>query len=288
MKTRALAGLVAMLTASWLLYAYHDRFWYPPDEGNYAHVAQRILEGETLNLQVQDVHPGYINFVNAAALRLFGADLLSLRYPLVLAGLIQAAALFLIFPRHEPWRAAVAVIAATALGAIQFLNPTAHWQCLALVVLSIAALPASSRTARRLVGIGILIGVIALFRQLTGFLVGLGALDLPLVGGRRAAAPNRRTPSSDESSAASMAIALAAYLALASDLSGIVLFGIWPLVAACAADRPAAGTAARDCQDPRQRSVPGSSSQRCRSLPTMRGMDRSARGFRTSARQRSR
>ena len=229
MKTRALAGLVAMLTASWLLYAYHDRFWYPPDEGNYAHVAQRILEGETLNLQVQDVHPGYINFVNAAALRLFGADLLSLRYPLVFAGLIQAAALFLIFPRHEPWRAAVAVIAATALGAIQFLNPTAHWQCLALVVLSIAALPASSRMARRLVGIGILIGVIALFRQLTGFLVGLGALTFLLweAGSRSTEQTNAIL---GRVVAASMAIALAAYLALASDLSGIVLFGIWPLI----------------------------------------------------------
>ena len=87
-----------MLASVRLLYGYYDRFWYPPDEGNYAHVAQRILEGETLNLQVQDVHPGYINFVNAAALRLFGADLISLRYPLVLVGLIQAVALFLIFP----------------------------------------------------------------------------------------------------------------------------------------------------------------------------------------------
>ena len=229
MKTRALAGLVAMLTASWLLYAYHDRFWYPPDEGNYAHVAQRILEGETLNLQIQDVHPGYINFVNAAALRLFGADLLSLRYPLVFAGLIQAAALFLIFPRHEPWRAAVAVIAATALGAIQFLNPTAHWQCLALVVLSIAALPASSRMVRRLVGIGILVGVIALFRQLTGFLVGLGALTFLLweAGSRSTEQTNAIV---GRFVAASMAIALAAYLALASDVSGIILFGIWPLI----------------------------------------------------------
>ncbi len=115
-----------------LLYAFHDRFWYPPDEGNYAHVAQRILRGETLNLQVQDVHPGYISFVNAAALRVFGADLVSLRYPLVLAGLLQAAVLFFLFPREDPWRAAVATIALTALGAIQFLNPTAHWYCLAL------------------------------------------------------------------------------------------------------------------------------------------------------------
>ena len=116
-----------MVTTACLLYLYYDKFWYPPDEGNYAHVAQRVLQGETLNLQVQDVHPGYISFVNAAALRIFGADLVSLRYPLVLAGLFQAAVLFFVFHRQDAWRAAAAVVALTALGTIQFLNPTAHW-----------------------------------------------------------------------------------------------------------------------------------------------------------------
>ena len=134
MTKRGLAGVVAMLATSWLLYSYYDRFWYPPDEGNYAHVAQRILEGETLNLQVQDVHPGYINFLHAAALRVFGSDLISLRYPLVFVSLLQALVLFLVFPRHDPWRAAVATVALVALGAIQFLNPTAHWHCLALTI----------------------------------------------------------------------------------------------------------------------------------------------------------
>ena len=79
MSKRAPAAAVAMLATVFLLGTYYDRFWYPPDEGNYAHVAQRVLAGETLNLQVQDVHPGYINFVNAAALGVFGIDLVSLR-----------------------------------------------------------------------------------------------------------------------------------------------------------------------------------------------------------------
>src|SRR5262245_49048711 len=115
------AAALAMVAVAWLLYTHYDRFWYPPDEGNYAHVAQRVLQGEVLNRDVQDVHPGYINFLNAAALRLFGLDLVSLRYPLVLAGLVQAAALLVVFPRDAQWRAAVAAIGVTALGAIQFM-----------------------------------------------------------------------------------------------------------------------------------------------------------------------
>src|SRR4030095_4699508 len=112
------------------------------------------------------VHPGYITFVNAAALKVFGSDLVSLRYPLVLLALLQAAALFTVFPAERPWHATVAVIALTSLGTIQFLNPTAHWYCLALTILLIAALTHMPRSGARLVTAGVLIGAIALFRQL--------------------------------------------------------------------------------------------------------------------------
>ena len=65
---------------------------------------------------------------------------------------------------------------ATALGAIQFLNPTAHWPCLALTTVLVALLARTRRSTGQLVAAGILIGTIALFRQLTGFFVGVGAL----------------------------------------------------------------------------------------------------------------
>ncbi len=232
MSKRAPAAAVAMLATVFLLGTYYDRFWYPPDEGNYAHVAQRVLAGETLNLQVQDVHPGYINFVNAAALGVFGADLVSLRYPLMLAGLVQAGMLFSVFARQDPWRGAVAAVVLTALGAIQYLNPTANWYCLALVTILIATLGTRRgphpRSARRLVAVGFLLGAIILFRQLTGFLVGIGTFvfllwDAGEQGARGRAAVFGRAL------ATTMAAAMAAYLVLTSDIGGLVLFGIWPL-----------------------------------------------------------
>ena len=232
MAKPVVSAVVAMATTVCLLYSYYDKFWYPPDEGNYAHVAQRVLQGETLNLQVQDVHPGYISFVNAAALRVFGADLVSLRYPLVLAGLFQAAVLFFVFHRRDGWRAAAAVVALTALGAIQFLNPTAHWYCLALVIALVGVLATTSaspaRTVRQLLVVGLLIGTITLFRQLTGFLVGVGTLTFLLweAGERGNYGPNAFL---GRAMAATMAIAMALYLMFATDLSGMVLFGVWPL-----------------------------------------------------------
>jgi hypothetical protein len=226
---RIVAGGVALLVTAWLLHSYYDRFWYPPDEGNYAHVAQRILEGEVLNLDVQDVHPGYVSFVNAAALGLFGPDLISLRYPLVVAGLLQAMVLLFVFRGHDPWRAAVATIALTALGVIQFLNPTAHWYCLALVICLIATLGSSASTTSRLVIAGFLIGTIVLFRQLTGFLVGVGALTFLLWQAAQDDV-NARDAFLGRIVTGLMLAAFGMYLWFATDVSGVVLFGLWPIL----------------------------------------------------------
>ena len=67
-----------------LLYAFYDHTWSLLDDGAYAHVAERILTGEILNLDVHDVHAGYINFINTASLSLFGNQMVSLRMPLVI------------------------------------------------------------------------------------------------------------------------------------------------------------------------------------------------------------
>jgi hypothetical protein len=227
--SRISAGAIALLVTAWLLHSYYDRFWYPPDEGNYAHVAQRILQGDILNLDVQDVHPGYVSFVNAAALGIFGPDLISLRYPLVVAGLLQAIVLLFVFRHHDPWRAAVATIALAALGVIQFLNPTAHWYCLALVICLIATLGCSPQTTWRLVIAGFLIGTIVLFRQLTGFLVVVGTLTY-LLWEAGDHSTSGREALLGRTVAALMLAVLGLYLLLATDVSGVVLFGLWPIL----------------------------------------------------------
>jgi len=51
--------------------------------------AERILHGEILNSDVQEIHTGYLNFLHAAAFALAGEKLVSLRYPLIFVALIQ-------------------------------------------------------------------------------------------------------------------------------------------------------------------------------------------------------
>jgi dolichyl-phosphate-mannose-protein mannosyltransferase len=213
-----------------LLYFFYDRFWYPPDEGNYAHVAQRLLNGEILNLQIQDVHAGYINFVNAAALGLFGSDLVSLRYPLVLISLAQAVLIFALFRRKGRQKPGwVASLAMTALGVIQFLNPTSNWYSLFIavtIVCSLEWIPHERRS--RLLVVGILLGILTLFRQLSGILVSIGVLAYLLIE-TRSQNHQVRDLILARTAIAVMGLGLGLYLFRTTDLTCFVLFGFCPL-----------------------------------------------------------
>ena len=207
---------------------YHDRFWWAPDDAAYAHVAERILAGEVLNGDVQDIHLGYVNFANALALWAFGDQLVSQRYPLVALGLLQSCLIFALFLPRGAVTAVAAAVSLTALSFVQFLNPTAHWYCLFLLVALVCGLSWLPRDARRRLEIlGFLVVLMLLFRQLTGVIVAIGTLTLLLCessggarGGNRAAARALVTV---------MAIGLGGYLFAKADLAAWALFGIWPM-----------------------------------------------------------
>jgi hypothetical protein len=160
-----------------ILWWFHDRHWYPSDEGIYGHIAERLLAGEVMNRDVQNFHPGYVDFVNAAALHAFGMDLLSMRYPLAAVAFIQAVVVYRLIARRSLMLAAVGSVAVTALGVVQFLNPTANWYCLSLVTVLASWMMTTPREhARRLIVAGVLVGLVGLFRQLTGVFVVFGVL----------------------------------------------------------------------------------------------------------------
>lgn len=245
-SARLLVALLVIGLNAALLLHFHDRFWWPPDEGNYAHVAERLLDGEVLHADVQDIHPGYVNFANAAAMALFGRELSSMRYPLALLGVVQSLLLFLVLSRTGILTAAIGATGITALGFLQFLNPSAHWYCLFLVVLLVWVLHATPRAARwRLDVVGAIVMSIVLFRQLSGILVAMGALTwLLLEAGSAGSSTSPGTDDVDPDAASAtahrpwaartllviMLVGLTGYLLRATDVVGWLLFGIWPVV----------------------------------------------------------
>ena len=223
----ALAGLLAAL----VMVHYHDVYWYAPDEGSYAHVAERLLDGEVLHRDVEDVHPGYINFVNAIALEMFGERLVSMRYPLVLLALVQGAAAAWLLARRGFLVAVAAGVATPFAGMLLFPGPSANWYGLTLALLLAVVLERTSAPRRQAALLaGLVCGLALMFRQLTGAILGAAALvQLMLLA--EPAGP--RSPGRPWLARAVVAAALAGtlgYVAWAADAVGFILFGSAPLL----------------------------------------------------------
>ena len=207
---------------------FHDRFWLPRDDGYYAHIAERILDGEVLHRDVQGLHAGLVYFANAAALELFGRDLVSLRYPLVALGFVQVCLMFFLFLRRGMVTAAAASVALTSMSFVQFVNPTAHWYSLFVLVTIVCALQwMPPRARRRLETVGFLVATLFLFRQLTGVFVAIGVLAYLITeAGSRESHLDRRLA---RVVVGVMIAGLAAFLLRKTDGLGWLLFGVWPL-----------------------------------------------------------
>ena len=225
-STLAFAFVVAVTAA--VLGYYHDRFWWPSDEGVYAHVADRVARGEVLNRDVQNIHPGYHAFANALSLVLFGDDLVSLRYPLVAMGLVQSCLIFFLVIRRGTLVAITASVSLTALSYVQFLNPTANWYGLFLVIVVICVLSWRPQDGRwRLEALGFLVVTLLMVRQLTGVIVAIGVVTY-LIGEAQCGASVRDRLLA-RALVATMACGLGAYLLLMTDPLVTLMFGIWPL-----------------------------------------------------------
>jgi hypothetical protein len=229
LKRSTVTALASVLiTSTVLMIIFHNRFWASADEGIYAHIAERILQGEVLHRDVQDLYAGYADFANAAAFSLFGVRLVSMRYPLSVLTVIQAVLMFLILRRRSITTAVVATLVLTSLSFVQFLNPTANWYALFCAVLTIAWLSWSPvGLASRDVVTGILLGTTFLFRQLSGVFLGSGALVFLLL--ERPGSIGRDGRGLARATLALIALVLTGYILRATDPLGWVLFGVWPL-----------------------------------------------------------
>ena len=223
------AGLAGVLMASIILMvAYHNRFWAPADEGIYAHVAERILLGQVLHRDIQDLHAGYIDFVNATAFSVFGVRLVSMRYPLAFLTVIQAGLMFVILRRAGVATAMIGSLALTSLSFVQFLNPTANWYTLFLAVATIAWLLWNrDGFGWRHVVTGFLLGTTFLFRQLSGVFLGSGVLVYLLLERSRTGGGGK--PRIGRTLLAVIALGLGWYILRVTDPVGWLLFGVWPL-----------------------------------------------------------
>ncbi len=220
--------LITIVFNSLVLVYFHNRFWWPPDEGVYAHIAERVMNGEVLNSDVEEIHTGYLNLFHSVIFRVFGVRLVSLRYPLAAVALIQSCLVFLILAKRNLWFGVMGAIGSTSLGVIQYLNPTPNWYCLLLATLiafCLTYIPPERRG--RLEFVGLLTGLVFLLRQITGIFVAMSVLTYLLCEKREDGA-NRSGTLLTKGLLSVMLLGGTGYLMSATEAVGLLLYGIWP------------------------------------------------------------
>ncbi|MEZ5382938.1 MAG: hypothetical protein R2754_14230 [Microthrixaceae bacterium] len=253
-EPRAVAWAVAAaaLLGAAVVWWFHTRSWYGPDEGAYAYVAERLGAGARLNgpapADVQDIHLGYVNYLNGALRSLLGSEMVRLRWPLIALGAtIAACTTWLLRGRRLPL-AAAAGVTATLIGIPIFLSPSANWYAAALA--SVLAVVMSSRavleplgrglapSARVLAPVGAMLGLAVGFRQLSGIHLCLGALGVIWMASRPAATTARPGTPADRPASAhvrpnalTLAVGAVAALAVLGYLLGRTNASSWPLFA---------------------------------------------------------
>lgn len=228
-KYLLVAFLITVVFNGIVLVHFHNRFWWPPDEGVYAHIAERVMKGEVLNSDVEEIHTGYLNLFHSVVFRIFGVRLVSLRYPLAAVALIQSCLVFLILAKHNLSLAVMGATGSTSLGVIQYLNPTPNWYCLLLSTLlafCLTYIPPERRGRIELVGL--LTGLVFLLRQITGVFVAMSVLTYLLA--EKKDDTHRSGTILSKALFAVMLLGAITYLLVATEQIGLLLFGIWPIV----------------------------------------------------------
>jgi hypothetical protein len=137
---RILLSGVLVLSAFYV--AWHlGRGWVPHDEGAFAHSAERVLQGELPHRDFDDIYTGGLAFLHAAAFRLFGISLWSMRIVLFGVFLAWIPAVFYLASRFvKPVAAAGITLLAVVWSLPNHTAPMPSWYNLFLATFGVAAL----------------------------------------------------------------------------------------------------------------------------------------------------
>ena len=173
--------LAAGLLGSVFTWQYLDRGWIPHDDGYLGHAAERVLRGELPHRDFTEVYTGGLTWLNALGLRLFGSDLLALRYLLFGAVLLWIPALYYLATRlTRPLAASAVTLLAVLWSVPNYPSNMPSWYNLFFATFGLAALLAyvDRRRPVWLVLAGAAGAVSVLFKISGMFFVGAGVLGL--------------------------------------------------------------------------------------------------------------
>lgn len=135
-----LLALVLLLSGSYMVREL-KRGWVPSDEGTLAESADRVLRGELPHRDYQEGYTGGLSYLNAAAFRLFGTNLASMRYMMFLFFLAWVPAVYYVASRFvSPFAAGAVALLAVAWGPPNYAAAMPSWYNLFFATFGLAAL----------------------------------------------------------------------------------------------------------------------------------------------------
>ena len=155
--------LLGVLILSAVYVAWHlGRGWVAHDEGTLGQSAERLLQGQLPHRDFDEIYTGGLTYLNAAAFRLLGTNLFSLRVVLFTVFLAWVPAVFYIASRLvRPLAAAGVTLLCVAWSLPNYTAPLPSWYNLFLTVFGAAALFRwlEDRRARWIVVAGVAAGL---------------------------------------------------------------------------------------------------------------------------------
>jgi hypothetical protein len=139
--TNAAVLLLVWLTCAAYMGMNVKRGWIPADEGILGQSAERVLKGEMPHRDFNDPYTGGLSYLNAAVFRLFGINLLWLRYLLFAIFLVWVPAFYALGRQFfEPWIAGGITLIAVAWSVPNYPAAMPSWFLLFLASFGILAL----------------------------------------------------------------------------------------------------------------------------------------------------
>ena len=145
-RNTAIFVLVWVLSA-WYLGMNLNRGWVPADDGILAHSAERVLNGELPHRDFDEPYTGGLAYLDAAAFRLFGVNLMVLRVVLFSFFLLWVPAVFAIAREFcSPWPAAGVTFLCVAWSVPNYPAGMPSWYCLFFATFGVLFLTRYLRT----------------------------------------------------------------------------------------------------------------------------------------------
>ena len=139
-RTWLLLALVLLLSGLYMAKEL-KRGWVPSDEGTLAESADRVLHGEFPHRDYHEGYTGGLSYLNAAAFRLFGTNLASMRYMLFLFFLAWVPAVYYAASRFvSPLVASAVTLLAVAWGPPNYAAAMPSWYNLFFATFGLASL----------------------------------------------------------------------------------------------------------------------------------------------------